>query len=107
VTLLAFDPSCGRWQITFSQPRWRSSARAKLHALDDAPWGDLRGKPLDNLRLSRLLNPYGIKPKPVRIGGDVARGYVKEDLHDAWKRYLAQPVAKAVTPATHVTRDEP
>lgn len=78
---------------------------AKLHALDDAPWGDLRGKPLSNLGLSRLLNPYGIKPKPVRIGAEVARGYVREDFHDAWKRYLSEPVAKTVTPVTDVTRD--
>ena len=85
---------------------WTDDILAKLHALDDAPWGDLGGKPLSNLRLSRLLHPYGIKPKPVRIGADVARGYVREDFHDAWKRYLSQPVAKTVTPVTDVTRDE-
>jgi hypothetical protein len=79
---------------------------AKLHALDDAAWGDLRGKPLNNLGLSRLLNPYGIKPKLVRIGGDVIRGYVRQDFHDAWKRYLLPAVAKAVTPVTDVARDE-
>ncbi len=78
---------------------------AKLHALDDAPWGDLRGRPLTNLELSRLLHPYGIKPKLLRIGGDVVRGYVREDFHDAWKRYL-QPVAKTVTSVTDVARDE-
>ena len=77
----------------------------RLHALDDAPWGDLRGRPLTNLVLSRLLNPYGIKPKLLRIGGDVVRGYVREDFHDAWKRYL-QPVAKPVTSVTDVARDE-
>jgi hypothetical protein len=78
----------------------------KLHALDDAPWGDLGGKPLSGLRLSRLLHPYGIKPKPVRIGAEVARGYVRVDLYDAWKRYLSQPVAKTVTPVTDVTTAE-
>ena len=83
-----------------------TASLTKLHALDDAPWGELRGKPLNNLGLSKLLNPYGIKPRAVRIGGEVARGYVREDLHDAWKRYLPQRVAKAVTPITDVTRDQ-
>src|SRR5262249_27625188 len=52
----------------------------KLHAIDEAPWGDMRGKPLNDLGLSRLLKNYEIKPKSVRFGTgpkDVARGYVR------------------------------
>jgi Protein of unknown function (DUF3631) len=86
-----------------AEKAWTDDILAKLHVLDDAPWGDLGGKPLSNLRLSRLLHPYGIKPKLVRIGAAVARGYVREDFHDAWKRYPPQPVAKAVTPVADVT----
>ena len=78
----------------------------KLHALDDAPWGDHRGKPLTNLELSRLLNPYAIKPKLLRFGADVIRGYVRADFNDAWHRYLLPVVAKAVTSVTGVARDE-
>ena len=50
-------------------------------------------------------HPYGIKPKLLRIGGDVVRGYVREDFGDAWRRYLP-PAIKAVTSVTDVARDE-
>ncbi|MBX4180197.1 DUF3631 domain-containing protein, partial [Streptomyces geysiriensis] len=30
----------------------------RLNALDDAPWADLHGKPLDNRRLSKMLAEY-------------------------------------------------
>jgi hypothetical protein len=74
----------------------------RLHSLEEAPWGDLKGKPLDDRGLARLLRPYDIKPKLVRIGTTVSRGYRREDLHDAWARYL--PAAgETVTPVTDVT----
>jgi len=78
---------------------------AKLHELDEAPWGDMRGKPLDDRGLSRLLKPYGIKPRLVRIGAEVSRGYAREDLHDAWKRYLSPLHANTVTSVTDATCD--
>ena len=60
-----------------------------LNALDDAPWGDLRGKPLDARGLSNRLKRYQIrKPDNVRIGDWVGKGYRRQDLHDAWTRYL-------------------
>ena len=77
----------------------------KLIARDDAPWGDMRGKPLNDIQLSRRLKGYGIKPKLVRIGSDVARGYAREDFHDAWRRYLPPIGANPVTPVTDVTED--
>jgi hypothetical protein len=75
-----------------------------LSNLDDAPWGELRGKPLSNLGLSRLLNPFGVKPKPLRFGDKVVRGYARGDFYDAWNRYLPQMTGKAVTPVTDATR---
>ena len=75
----------------------------KLHQIDEAPWGDMRGKPLNDHGLSRLLKYYFIKPKVLRIGEDVARGYAKQDFYDAWKRYLPPLGDKAVTSVTHVT----
>jgi hypothetical protein len=75
----------------------------KLHAIDEAPWGDMRGKPLNDIGLAKRLKGYGIKPKLVRIGEGVSRGYARQDFHDAWKRYLPPLAAKAVTPVTDVT----
>jgi phage/plasmid primase-like uncharacterized protein len=56
--------------------------------LNESPWADMRGKPLDGRRLARLLKPYEITPKLIRIGSDVFRGYERIDLQDAWLRYL-------------------
>ena len=39
-----------------------------LHALDESPWADIRGKPLDSRGLANRLREYEIKPKVVRIG---------------------------------------
>jgi len=64
----------------------------RLNNLDEAPWGDLKGKPLDPRKLSRFLREYEIKPFDVRADVDgaekVRKGYKREDLHDAWQRYL-------------------
>jgi hypothetical protein len=78
----------------------------RLHQIDEAPWGDLRGSKLTDIGLAKRLSDYGIKPKPIRIGAgpkDVARGYVRADFHEAWKRYLPSPGPKPVTPVTAAT----
>ncbi len=54
----------------------------------DTPWNDIRGKPLTDRGLAVRLRAYGIKPKLLRIGSAVSRGYRKEDFLDAWRRYL-------------------
>ena len=74
----------------------------KLHALDEAPWGDFKGKPLSDRGLAKLLKPYEVKPKVVRIGADVSRGYQRADLHDPWRRYLPS-AEKNVTGVTSDT----
>jgi hypothetical protein len=60
----------------------------KLLDLEEAPWGDLRGKPLDPRGLASRLKPYGVKSTTVRIGSSTPKGYRREDLHDAWQRYV-------------------
>ena len=59
-----------------------------LHDIGEAPWAELRGKPLDPRGLSWRLKPYSVKPRDVRIGDKVVRGYYSTDLWDAWERYL-------------------
>jgi Protein of unknown function (DUF3631) len=59
-----------------------------LNNLEDAPWGDLRGKELDSRALARRLGKYGISSKDVRIGDWHGKGYKREDFYDAWERYL-------------------
>lgn len=60
-----------------------------LHELDESPWGDLRGKPVDSRWLSRQLGKYEVKSKNLRIEDKVMRGYEAADLSDPWSRYVA------------------
>lgn len=74
---------------------------AALCDLDDAPWADLHGKPIDSRRLSKELARYGLKPKNLRLPtGAVAKGYHidgHDGLADVWSRYLSQPATTATS----------
>lgn len=67
-----------------------------LNGLDEAPWGDLRGKPLNARSLAQRLRKYDVKSKTVRIGDATPKCYRAVDLHDPWTRYLPskEPLAK-------------
>lgn len=71
-----------------------------LIAMEEAPWADLRGKPVNARRLASYLRSYGIESRSVRIGETVRRGYAREDLWDAWSRYLPPRPATSATGAT-------
>lgn len=80
---------------------------AALTAMDDAPWGDLDGKPLHARGLARWLKEYVTADnEPVMArniktaSGAVVKGYYAEDLHDAWSRYCPVPPEKSATSAT-------
>jgi hypothetical protein len=75
---------------------------SKLVGLEESPWGDIRGKPLEERGLAKLLKKYGVSPKPVRVGGAQARGYSRADLHDPWKRYVSRSPQGSVTSVTSV-----
>lgn len=79
-----------------------------LHAIEEAPWGDMRGKALDSRGLARRLAKYDVKPKTIRTIETTAKGYTREDLHDAWQRYLpsspsGSPTDVSVTSVTNGT----
>ncbi len=75
---------------------------AALIELEEAPWADLHGKPLDARRLGRELGKYGVRSKDIKTDGRAIKGYRADGddgLADAWSRYL--PVsATAATTAT-------
>lgn len=62
-----------------------------LHALDEAPWANLRGAPLDARGLANRLAGYEIHSTKVKVGASSVRGYRREDLWDAWQRYCPLP----------------
>jgi hypothetical protein len=74
-----------------------------LHQMEESPWADLRGKPLDERGLSQRLRQYGVKSKTVRIGTSTPKGYSRLDFADVWARYL--PPAASPTCATSATSD--
>ena len=59
-----------------------------LTKLEESPWGDLHGTPLNARGLAQRLHRYEVSSTTVRIGELVAKGYKREDLHNAWIRYL-------------------
>ena len=76
----------------------------QLCALDDAPWGDLRGRPLDARGLARRLRPFGVSRRDVRTDNGTRKGYGRDDLFDAWARYLPRlPGEEWATSATSAT----
>lgn len=76
----------------------------RLNALDDAPWADLQGKPLDSRRLARMLADYmtsdnePIASRNIRTAGGVLKGYYSTDLYDAWQRYCPPPSQQPLQP---------
>lgn len=80
---------------------------AALNRLDESPWGDLKGKPLDARGLARMLRRYGIRSVTVRFGPKTAKGYVRAALHDAWARYAPSTPENSVTSGTGDTGADP
>ncbi|MCF4139226.1 DUF3631 domain-containing protein [Streptomyces sp. Tue 6430] len=76
----------------------------RLNAMDDAPWADLNGKPLDNRRLSKMLAEYmtadnePIASRNIKAAGSVLKGYYAADLWDAWARYCPPPPESPLPP---------
>ena len=74
-----------------------------LLKIDEAPWGDIRGKPLDERGLAKRLSGYGVKSKTIRFGQSTPRGYTRADLFDAWGRYLPPSPDNSATRETSAT----
>jgi hypothetical protein len=77
---------------------------AALVGLDEAPWSDLYGKPLDARRLARELGRYGVRPVTFETDSGSAKGYAtfsttgkqaQAGLFDAWSRYLPAAIGNS------------
>jgi hypothetical protein len=71
-----------------------------LCKLEESPWADWYGKPLNPRGLAKLLRPYQVKAAQVRIGDATPRGYRRADLQSAWRSYLAGGSETSETCAT-------
>src|SRR5262249_6680244 len=87
----------------------------QLLALDDGMWGDWRGpnddrppRKLNQSELSRLLRPFSIRPRTIRLSqtGTTARGYLRAWFESTWAAYCP-PLADTPTQPSEIIRLAP
>src|SRR5205823_1072636 len=68
-----------------------------LNSLPDRPWREKRnGKGITEAWLAEQLQPYGIRPGPMRLGQVQARGYFEADFQEAFQRYMSRSDMEAL-----------
>jgi hypothetical protein len=79
---------------------WTETILASLHDVPEAPWGDWFGHPLKDRELAKLLKPYGIRSRDVKIDGTNHKGYYREQFVKSWESYVGGTSATGATGAT-------
>lgn len=65
---------------------------------DESAWATYNhGRPVTARQLAKRLGGFGIKPKPLRVGLDVVKGYTSEQFREVFARYLLKRGQKSVT----------
>ena len=61
----------------------------RLITEEDRTWGGWdHGRGLSPYSLAQLLRPFGILPQNIRLGEQVAKGYLRKSFEECWERYL-------------------
>lgn len=61
----------------------------KLITLEDSQWANFKfGKPLNQSDLAKMLEPFEIKPRQMKISGINKKGYELNNFDDVFERYL-------------------
>jgi len=55
-----------------------------------------RGKQVTEMWLAQQLRAYGIRPRTIRLGDQVAKGYLEEDFIDTFRRYIPKSEVDAL-----------
>ena len=80
----------------------------QLHGMEERPWSEYGRErmPISKGQIARLLRPFEIRPRSVRIGEETAKGYTLEMCRDAFQRYISlpDPPSENVTPS-HSSND--
>jgi putative DNA primase/helicase len=94
-----FDPAVdekGKMTRDKRDVLFTSEILAALGQMEHRPWPEFRKeKPITAPQLSALLRPLGVLSNTVRRGDDTAKGYRREDLEDAFARYLPPPASSS------------
>jgi hypothetical protein len=90
---------------------WTEHIVERLNEDEELPFGAYRkGAGIDSRGLARLLRPFGIRPRDVRLGEAKAKGYKSGWFTDAWERYCteAPPTGDDLseTPATSAPQSQ-
>jgi uncharacterized protein DUF3631 len=93
----------------FADRLWEKIASADLAealaGIETSPWGEWgkTRKPITPTSLAKLLKPFKIFPKTVRVTAGTIKGYTRETFADAWDRYLPKdgsvPVIGEIEPS--------
>jgi len=60
-----------------------------LDCFKDRPWREgMRGKEVTELWLAQQLRTYGVRPRNMRVGEKVGKGYFWEELLEVFRRYI-------------------
>jgi len=72
----------------------------ELVEMEDRPWPEYRkGKEISKTGVARILKPFGIKPKTIRLEtGKTPRGYLLEQFDDTFLVYLPEGGIQSATP---------
>ena len=70
-----------------------------LNGLEESGWGSWHdGNGMRPRDLSKRLRPFGVRSKKVNVSGESLQGYHRDDLEDAWVRYLPAGVSEHPEP---------
>jgi hypothetical protein len=92
----------------FNERLWEKIASAELTealaAIETSPWGEWKGgKPMTPTSLAKMLKPFKVFPKTVRMSAGTIKGYTRESFADAWQRYLPKegsvPIVGEIKPS--------
>lgn len=72
----------------------------ELVEMEDSPWPEYKkGQPISKTGVARILKPFGIKPKTIRLeSGRTPRGYLLEQFNDTFSVYLPEGGIQSATP---------
>jgi putative DNA primase/helicase len=78
-----------------------------LVKLEERPWCEFdHGRPLKPNRLARMLAPYNVGSRKIRLEHATRQGYMVDDFADAWARYAASSRPHAVVKQNNGTRTD-
>lgn len=70
-----------------------------LESISDSPWAESEHR-LTPRKLARMVRPFGVEPRQVRIGSLTGKGYLRADFESAFSCYLPSKCAEKVTSET-------